>query len=747
MSLALAMLKLFDSGKPSKTYHNRRGSSLKLKDNRAVLLNNINGGNIPDHSDEVINEAIDSTIVDDHREIETIDVKETVLPDEINCIESETILQINDKKEGEDSNDEMIDKVWIEVIDNGSGLSYYWNTETNETTKIGASKPKKYLLNIEDENDEVFKNVEVENDEWVEVKDEETGLSYYWNTNTNETTDIGAPKPTIDSNQTKKRDRGKKGKKDKKRKDKVANELEETSDLQISVNESASVIEKQINFDNNVITAINNAQGGEDITFSSEKVNTIDSAELEKFDDQTVVDCNTLIDDENSTKEKLISIDAVNNSTTPHHTLEQTINDTAINECNDIDSTSVLSNDKSVPNPEVNTTINMKEINAVESSKATMRKTSVKSKCIKITAPPKKQKSIKSPPPKKKGGFTNYFIDIFNTVLGSAHSNEISLVNDKHIGEAEYINTYQNIDATNDRIPEHSDEVVNERTDDNEKDALLIEEMASSQLLLDSLNDNDIIEGYASYPPLLERQEFDGPPFIKSETVRCKICTLPTGTCKHTIPNLETATITTTSSPTTLEMSNNRVSNSIPNSIRTKENSNNETTKYVRSNQKKSTKVSYPPITVKKSHVDDIFDYTIDQEALSSNWKNDQSKIKGDLITVIVSSFVKDDENMMNIYDKTNDTSIEALSISIQDKFLANSNIDDIKQAAIALRRMKIQEQKIDLKLMGPLSNYPSIKSPRNQKSSNVATSPIQKRYRNIIGSKSTCLTFIPQRL
>ena len=35
-------------------------------------------------------------------------------------------------------------------------------------------------------------------DSWTEVKDEQTGQYYYWNKATNETTALGAPKPTTD---------------------------------------------------------------------------------------------------------------------------------------------------------------------------------------------------------------------------------------------------------------------------------------------------------------------------------------------------------------------------------------------------------------------------------------------------------------------------------------------------------------------------------------------------------------------
>lgn len=39
-------------------------------------------------------------------------------------------------------------------------------------------------------------------DPWTEVKDEASGLTYWWNQQTNETTHLGAPKPTLVSSST-----------------------------------------------------------------------------------------------------------------------------------------------------------------------------------------------------------------------------------------------------------------------------------------------------------------------------------------------------------------------------------------------------------------------------------------------------------------------------------------------------------------------------------------------------------------
>ena len=63
---------------------------------------------------------------------------------------------------------------WVETKDpNGSNLTYYWNTETNETTPLGSTKPN----------------------HWIEVKSDE-GL-YWWNPETEETTALGAPRPPL----------------------------------------------------------------------------------------------------------------------------------------------------------------------------------------------------------------------------------------------------------------------------------------------------------------------------------------------------------------------------------------------------------------------------------------------------------------------------------------------------------------------------------------------------------------------
>jgi hypothetical protein len=64
---------------------------------------------------------------------------------------------------------------WTEVKDKKTALVYYWNPQTNETTPVGASKPR----------------------HWAEVKDPNgSELTYWWDPESNETTTLGAPKPS-----------------------------------------------------------------------------------------------------------------------------------------------------------------------------------------------------------------------------------------------------------------------------------------------------------------------------------------------------------------------------------------------------------------------------------------------------------------------------------------------------------------------------------------------------------------------
>jgi hypothetical protein len=65
---------------------------------------------------------------------------------------------------------------WKPVKDKKTGLMYYWNPETKETTAVGARKPE----------------------HWVELPDPsgKTSLTYWWNPETQETTALGVLKPT-----------------------------------------------------------------------------------------------------------------------------------------------------------------------------------------------------------------------------------------------------------------------------------------------------------------------------------------------------------------------------------------------------------------------------------------------------------------------------------------------------------------------------------------------------------------------
>lgn len=66
---------------------------------------------------------------------------------------------------------------WVEERDPaGSGLTYYWNTVTNETTPLGSGKPM----------------------HWIEVADPNgSSQTYWWCPDTNQTTPLGAPRPAL----------------------------------------------------------------------------------------------------------------------------------------------------------------------------------------------------------------------------------------------------------------------------------------------------------------------------------------------------------------------------------------------------------------------------------------------------------------------------------------------------------------------------------------------------------------------
>jgi len=80
------------------------------------------------------------------------------------------------------SNITNVKNPWIEQKDpNGSSLTYYWNTETNETTHLGSPKPRN----------------------WIEVKDPNgSELTYWWDPEAHETTKLGESKPSYLSNTT-----------------------------------------------------------------------------------------------------------------------------------------------------------------------------------------------------------------------------------------------------------------------------------------------------------------------------------------------------------------------------------------------------------------------------------------------------------------------------------------------------------------------------------------------------------------
>lgn len=71
---------------------------------------------------------------------------------------------------------QLLRSPWVEKDDpSGSGMKYFWNQETNETTHVGSPKPK----------------------HWLEVKDPEgSELTYWWDAESGETTALGFPKPS-----------------------------------------------------------------------------------------------------------------------------------------------------------------------------------------------------------------------------------------------------------------------------------------------------------------------------------------------------------------------------------------------------------------------------------------------------------------------------------------------------------------------------------------------------------------------
>lgn len=66
---------------------------------------------------------------------------------------------------------------WVEQADpSGSGMTYYWNPKTDETTHLGSGKPQ----------------------HWVEVSDPNgSSQTYWWCPDTEQTTPLGAPRPPL----------------------------------------------------------------------------------------------------------------------------------------------------------------------------------------------------------------------------------------------------------------------------------------------------------------------------------------------------------------------------------------------------------------------------------------------------------------------------------------------------------------------------------------------------------------------
>ena len=85
----------------------------------------------------------------------------------------------------------IYNKIILKVVDKDSGGVYWWNRESDETTEIGASKPSEEISSSKSSLITTS-----ERDEWIEVKDPATDGVYYWNKATNQTTPVGVSKPS-----------------------------------------------------------------------------------------------------------------------------------------------------------------------------------------------------------------------------------------------------------------------------------------------------------------------------------------------------------------------------------------------------------------------------------------------------------------------------------------------------------------------------------------------------------------------
>ena len=97
---------------------------------------------------------------------------------------------------------------WTAVTDKTTGGIYWWNKKTGNTTRVGAKKPQSpqgsqnqqkiatsTSTSTTSTTTSTDSNKSAPEDEWTPVVDKASGLSYWWNKKTGETTKVGAPKP------------------------------------------------------------------------------------------------------------------------------------------------------------------------------------------------------------------------------------------------------------------------------------------------------------------------------------------------------------------------------------------------------------------------------------------------------------------------------------------------------------------------------------------------------------------------